>query len=84
MEKNQIVSDAEILLEGMTSVSALLNTPPEINDRRILRVLIDRTKRRSKAAEIGYLTAKSHERGFSVAFVDPAEIDRLTSATTPD
>lgn len=35
MEKNQIVSDAEILLEGMTSVSALLNTPPEINDRRI-------------------------------------------------
>lgn len=82
MEKNQIVSDAEILLEGMTSVSALLNTPPEINDRRILRVLIDRTKRRSKAAEIGYLTAKSHERGFSVAFVDPAEIDHLTSGTT--
>lgn len=82
MQKEQTECSAPILLEGMTSISALLNTPAEINDRRILRVLIDRTKRKSKAAEIGFLCAKANERGFSVEFTDPEEIDRLTSGTT--
>lgn len=82
MEKIQADSENEVLLEGMTSVSALLNTPQEVNDRRILRVLIDRAKRRSKAAEIGYLTAKSHEQGFPVLFVESGQIDRLTAGTT--
>lgn len=82
MQKNQADFPSETLLEGMTSVSALLNTPDEVNDRRILRILIDRTKRRTKAAEIGYLTAKSHELGFPVCFTDPEEIDRMTAGTT--
>lgn len=82
MEKNQSAPESEVLLEGMTSVSALLNTPKEINDRRILRVLVDREKRRSKAAEIGYLTAKSHEQSFPLLFVGSEEIDRLTAGTT--
>ena len=72
----------EILLEGMTSISALLAAPPEVNDRRVLRVLIDKTRRRAKAAEIGFLTAKSHERGFPVVFVEKEELDRLTAGTT--
>ena len=65
------------ILEGMTSISALLNTEAD-NDRRINRILIDASKRRSKTAEIGFLVAKSHELGFSIEFVDAEEIDRLT------
>ena len=56
------------ILEGMTSISALLNSQGE-NDRSIQRIWIDQAKRRSKAAEIGFLTAKSHELGFLMEFV---------------
>ena len=69
------------ILEGMTSISALLNSN-EANDRKIEKVFIDRTKRRSKAAQIGYLTAKSHELGFPIEFVDTEEIDRLSVGNT--
>ena len=69
------------ILEGMTSISALLNCDGT-NDRKIEKVLIDRSKRKSKAAQIGYLTAKSHECGFPVEFVDAEEIDRLSVGNT--
>ena len=69
------------ILEGMTSISALLNAG-DVNDRKIEKVLIDRAKRKSKAAQIGYLTAKSHELGFPVEFVEAEEIDRLSVGNT--
>lgn len=72
---------ASDILEGMTSISALLNAG-DMNDRKIEKVLIDRSKRRSKSAQIGYLTAKSHELGFPVEFVDADEIDRLSVGNT--
>ena len=72
---------ASDILEGMTSISALLNAGEE-NDRKIEKVLIDRSKRKSKVAQIGYLTAKSHELGFPVEFVDADEIDRLSVGNT--
>lgn len=72
---------ASNILEGMTSISALLNAG-DGNDRKIEKVLIDRTKRKSKAAQIGYLTAKSHELGFPVEFVDADEIDRISVGNT--
>ena len=72
---------ASDILEGMTSISALLNAGKE-NDRKIEKVLIDRTKRKSKAPQIGFLTAKSHELGFPVEFVDAEEIDRLSVGNT--
>ena len=70
------------ILEGMTSVSALLNSSPDVNSRKIERILIDRSKRKSKAAEIGFLTAKSHELGFSIEFVEPEEIERIAVGTS--
>ena len=70
------------LLEGMTSISALLNAQGE-NDRKIQKVWIDQAKRKSKAAEIGFLTAKSHECGFAVEFVGAEQIDALTVGNTP-
>lgn len=76
MIKEEQRHQASDILEGMTSISALLNSGEE-NDRKIQKVLIDRSKRRSKAAQIGFLTAKSNELGFSVEFVDTAEINAL-------
>lgn len=69
------------ILEGMTSISALLNSNG-VNDRKIEKVLIDRAKRKSKAAQIGYLTAKSHELGFPVEFVEAEEIEKLSVGNT--
>ena len=72
---------ASDILEGMTSISALLNSNG-VNDRKIEKILIDRAKRKSKSAQIGFLTAKSHELGFPVEFVDSAEIDALAVGNT--
>ena len=77
-EQRFVASD---ILEGMTSISALLNSG-DANDRKIEKVLIDRAKRKSKAPQIGFLTAKSHELGFPVEFVDEDEIDRLSVGNT--
>lgn len=77
-EKRFAASD---ILEGMTSISALLNSDG-VNDRKIEKVLIDSAKRKSKAAQIGYLTAKSHELGFPIEFVEAEEIDRLSVGNT--
>jgi 23S rRNA (guanosine2251-2'-O)-methyltransferase len=80
LKEEQRFADSNIL-EGMTSISALLNSNG-VNDRKIEKVLIDRAKRKSKAPQIGFLTAKSHELGFPVEFVDAEEIDRLTVGNT--
>ena len=77
-EQRFVASD---ILEGMTSISALLNAG-DVSDRKIEKVLIDRAKRKSKAPQIGFLTAKSHELGFPVEFVDAEEIDRLAVGNT--
>ena len=72
---------ASDILEGMTSISALLNSHG-VNDRKIEKILIDRSKRKSKSAQIGFLTAKSHEHGFPIEFVGSQEIDELAVGNT--
>ncbi len=69
------------ILEGMTSISALLKAP-SINQRKIQKVLIDEKKRKSKAAQIGFLVAKSHEFGFSIEFTDSDTVDALSIGST--
>lgn len=68
------------LLEGMTSISALLERPDAAS--RILEVLVDETKRTSKAKEIAFLQAKSKELGFPMHFVDPQTIDSIATGKT--
>ena len=69
------------ILEGMTSISALLNSSCN-NDRKIERIWIDSTKKRSKAAEIVFLTAKSKEMDFPVEFINAEKIDALAIGNT--
>jgi 23S rRNA (guanosine2251-2'-O)-methyltransferase len=78
-EKEKFV-DSEIL-EGMSSISALIKACAEDkthNDRHILKILIDQSKKKSKMREIAFLSAKSHELGFSIEFVNSEKIDEIT------
>ena len=77
-------SDSD-MMEGMSSISALLYAmehPDSQNDRRILEVLIDVSKKRSKAKEIAFLQAKAHALGFSIRYLDPSEITSMAVGTT--
>jgi 23S rRNA (guanosine2251-2'-O)-methyltransferase len=81
-EKNAIKKEAEkftdsLIFEGMTSISAIINSP-EQNDRHIVKVLYDVSKERSKYKELGFLRHKSRELGFSLEAVSGEEIDGLT------
>ncbi len=81
MSDNETCSSTQ-LLEGMTSISALLASDAEINNRRIERIWIDRTKRRTKGAEIRFLQAKGQELCFPVEFVDPETLAKLTDGSS--
>lgn len=73
------------LLEGMVSISALISSleeAPAINDRRIVRVLFDSEKQKSKAREISYLRRKSEKLGFSLEFCSAEEIEQFTIGNT--
>lgn len=69
------------ILEGMTSISALLNSN-EQNDRKILAVWFDVAKKKSKSAELGFLIAKSHALHFPIEFHTAEEIDAASIGTT--
>lgn len=81
-EKNTVKKEQEkfadsLILEGMTSISAVINSP-ESNDRKIQRVLYDASKERSKAKELGFLRYKAKELSFELLAVSGEEIDALT------
>lgn len=77
MKKEDQKFQSSTLMEGMTSISAILSADPKFNDRKIEKILVDETKKREKSAQIGFLNAKSHELGFPVEFVPPETIQNL-------
>lgn len=71
------------ILEGMTSISALLHARLDgINDRPIFRVLVARSKQRAKYREIGFLKANAQIHGYTVELCDDTVIDQLANGTT--
>lgn len=73
------------VLEGMSSISALIRTMSTdecSNDRRIVRILIDESKRRSKYREIKFLSSRSNEFGYELEFVSSDAIESVTSGQT--
>ena len=71
------------LLEGMTSISALIQgIRDQINTRTIQKIYFDREKQRSKAKELGFLRAVSSELGYEIELVDADIIDRMTIGST--
>ena len=71
------------LLEGMTSISALIaGIRDGINTRRIEKIYFDESKIKSKAKELGFLRAVSSELGFSIEITDAQTIENMTIGTT--
>ena len=80
-EESRFVPDT--LFEGMTSVRAVLGAMDQkISDRKISRILVDETKVKSRAKELGWLRFKAGEYGFAIETVPPHEIDAMTTGNT--
>ena len=66
-----------LIFEGMTSISSVINSP-ESNDRKICRVIYDRSKEKSKYKELSFLRHQSERLNFPLEAVSAEEIDSLT------
>lgn len=66
-----------LIFEGMTSISAVINSPSS-NDRKILKVIYDTEKEKSKYKELAFLRHKSSELGFDLIPTTSEEINSLT------
>jgi 23S rRNA (guanosine2251-2'-O)-methyltransferase len=67
------------IMEGMTSIRAIFaGRDAGINDRKIEKVLFDRSKLRSKAKELSFLRAKSYELGYEIELCSAEDIDTLS------
>lgn len=76
-ENEKFVDSA--VMEGFISIGAVIHGRENgINNRKIIRVMYDRTKEKSKARELSFLKRKSTEHGFEVIPVDAETIDKMT------
>lgn len=69
-----------VLLEGMVSVSAVLNS--DLKARKIKKVLFDKDKIRTKKKQLDYLKATSEKEGFEIEFVTGEMLNGLTQGKT--
>lgn len=71
------------VVEGMTSLSALINSIESgINNRKIVRVIITADAAADKLREISFLRRKSGALGYKLAVVSREELDQITSGST--
>ncbi len=72
------------VFEGMTSLSAIIqkNEQKNAHARRILRVLFDASKTKSKQRELDFLKRKAKTLGFSLEAVSGEEIDAYSTGNT--
>ena len=82
LKEEEKFSDSD-LLEGMPSISALIKGMESgKNTRKILSILIDRSRVKQKRAEIRFLEAKSKLLNFDIQYVDEVTIDSMTVGRT--
>lgn len=71
------------IFEGMTSISALINAIKSgKNDRKIVKVLFDKEKLKSKRSEFNYLSANAETIGYTLELCDCDIISELTIGNT--
>lgn len=71
------------ILEGMPSISSLFKgIEANKNNRKVLKILFDSSKKESKRRELGFLKAKSYQHGFDIDFVSSEEIEGITVGNT--
>lgn len=67
------------LFEGMTSLRAVIHAMENgVSDRKIMRVVVDREKEKSRAKELSWLGYKAKEFGFEIVRETAEYIDSVT------
>lgn len=83
MKKEELRAGESTVFEGMTSISAIIaGTADGVNDRRILRVLLDGDKAKARKKELAWLSHRAEEMGFRIETVTREEIDARTTGNT--
>ncbi|MBE6701834.1 MAG: RNA methyltransferase [Ruminococcaceae bacterium] len=79
-ENRQVASN---IMEGMTSVSALLAAKETgVNNRPILEIKFDRAKKEKKARELAFLTRKCRELSIPLSFTDATALREICIGNT--
>lgn len=67
------------IFEGMTSIRAIIRSIDEgISDRRIEKIIFDRSRLKKIGKEIGYFRAVSVKYGFTIEETDTETLDNMT------
>ena len=83
MQKEETKFSDSTILEGMTSIRALLEGKKRgVNDRRILTVYYDETRMRKIGKTVCYLTARGKEQRFEVTAASSEQITEMTVGNT--
>ncbi len=79
MQKEENKFSSSAVFEGMTSIRAILkNGYSDKNDRRISKILFDKSRLPKISKEIGYLRAVSDSYGFEITATGAEELDKIT------
>ena len=79
MQKESIKFEASNVFEGMTSIRAVIRGIDDaITDRKILRVLFDKTRLSKIHKEVGYLRAISSKYSFDLVESNAEELENIT------
>ena len=81
MQKESLKFTDSLVFEGMTSISAIINSPVE-NDRKIISIIYDRDKEKNLHSKLAFLHHKSEELNFDLLDVHSSDIDALTTGNS--
>ncbi len=74
--------DNSIIVEGMTAISAIINSQALPHHREIYEILFDRERAKKHAKRLAFLKAKAIELGFKLTICSEADIDALAEGKT--
>jgi 23S rRNA (guanosine2251-2'-O)-methyltransferase len=82
MNQENITNNLTVV-EGMTSLSALINAIESgVNNRKIVRVIITAEAAADKIREVSFLRRKSGALGYEIKVVSREELDSIASGNT--
>lgn len=83
MLKEELKFENSTVLEGMTSISALIKAKEQqINDREIIKILVDKSKIYKNARQLSFLKAKRKELHFDIEESDEETINTYTTGNS--
>ena len=83
MKKEESRFISSNVMEGMTSISALLAARAQgQNDRQVFEIWFDTEKKAKKARELGFLQARCKEQNIPLLFKGSAEIEQMCVGNT--